>query len=82
MNKIAASKSALLDARRLALEISQRGPISNRLAKQLVRAAADLPLDAALAVGVRAQQTIFGSSDLLHGAESFLKKQEPEFSNK
>src|SRR6476619_6777207 len=40
--------SALDEARCLAEEIARRGPVSNRLAKELVEAAQDVALDAAL----------------------------------
>ncbi|HEX2726671.1 MAG TPA: enoyl-CoA hydratase/isomerase family protein, partial [Beijerinckiaceae bacterium] len=56
-----------------------RGPVSNRLAKELVDAAQDLALDAALSRSTVAQQAIFDSRDLQQGAAAFLAKKDPVF---
>ncbi|MGH8714825.1 MAG: enoyl-CoA hydratase/isomerase family protein [Casimicrobiaceae bacterium] len=71
--------SALDGARELAAVIVSRGPVSNRLAKELVDAAQDLPLDAGLSMATEAQQQIFDGSDLHEGAAAFLAKRQPEF---
>ncbi len=71
--------SALEAARELAATIASRGPVSNRLAKRLVDAAQDLPLDAGLSMSTRAQQEIFDSSDLHEGVAAFFAKRQPEF---
>lgn len=80
VNRIAARGSALDAARELAREIAARGPLSNRLAKELVDCAQDLPLDAALSQSTIAQQKIFDSRDLHEGVAAFFDKREPEFS--
>lgn len=72
--------SALDAARRLAATIARRGPLSNRLAKELVDAAQDLPLDAAVSMSTVSQQKIFESSDLHEGVAAFFAKREPGFS--
>jgi len=74
--------SALAAARRLAATIARRGPLSNRLAKRLVDAAQDVPLDAALSLSTTAQQQIFDSSDLHEGVAAFFAKREAEFSGR
>ena len=71
--------SALEGARELAATIVARGPVSNRLAKELVDAAQDLPLDAGLSLSTKAQQEIFDSSDLHEGVAAFFAKRQPEF---
>jgi enoyl-CoA hydratase/carnithine racemase len=71
--------SALEEARKIAATIVSRGPISNRLAKALVDAAQDLPLDAGLSLSTKAQQEIFDSSDLHEGVAAFFAKRPPEF---
>lgn len=71
--------SALDGARELAATIVSRGPVSNRLAKELVDAAQDLPLDAGLSMSTKAQQQIFDSSDLHEGVAAFFAKRQPEF---
>jgi enoyl-CoA hydratase/carnithine racemase len=71
--------SALEAARSLAATIASRGPISNRLAKELVDASHDLDLDAALSRSTAAQQKIFDSRDLHEGADAFLARRDPVF---
>lgn len=79
VNRVVSSGSALDGARSLAMTIAARGPVSNRLAKKLVDAAQDLPLDAGLSMSTVAQQEIFDSSDLHEGVAAFFAKREPEF---
>jgi enoyl-CoA hydratase len=81
VNRVVAG-SAQQAARGLAAEIAQRGPLSNRLAKTLVDAALDLPVDAALSRGNVAQQQIFDGEDLREGAAAFFAKREPAFGPK
>ena len=71
--------SALDGARKLAATIASRGPVSNRLAKELVHAAQDLPLDASLSMSTVAQQKIFDGNDLHEGVAAFFAKRQPEF---
>lgn len=71
--------SALEAARALAATIAERGPLSNRLAKKLSRAAQDQTLDAALSLSTDAQQEIFDSRDLHEGAAAFFAKRKPTF---
>ncbi len=73
--------SAVDAARAMAEIIVQRGPISNRFAKELVDLAQDLPLDGALLHSTVLQQRIFDSDDLHEGAEAFFQKRSPTFSN-
>jgi enoyl-CoA hydratase/carnithine racemase len=79
VNRIATEGSALEEARQLAEAIVERGPLSNRLAKTLVEAAQDQPIDAALSKSTVAQQNIFDSLDLQEGAAAFLSKRSPVF---
>ena len=79
VNRIVADGTAIDGARALADTIAARGPLSNRLAKELVDAAQDLPLDAALSLSTTAQQRIFDSSDLHEGVAAFFAKRDPQF---
>lgn len=79
VNRVVTDGSALDGARELAATIASRGPVSNRLAKELVDAAQDLPLDAGLSMSTIAQQKIFDSSDLHEGVSAFFTKRQPEF---
>lgn len=79
VNRVVAEGSALDEARRLAEEIAQRGPLSNRLAKGLVHAALDTSLGDALSQATVSQQQIFDSLDLQEGTAAFLAKRPPVF---
>ena len=79
VNIVVEDGSALESARRLAATIAKRGPLSNRLAKELVDAAQDVPIDAALSMSTVFQQKIFDSTDLHEGVAAFFAKREPEF---
>ena len=79
VNRVADTGSALDAARSWAALIAERGPLSNRLAKSLVDAALDQPLDAALGASTVAQQHIFDSDDLREGMRAFFDKREPVF---
>lgn len=79
VNRVVDDGSALDGARALARTIAERGPVSNRLSKQLVDAAQDLALDAALSMSTVAQQKIFDSSDLHEGVAAFFAKRPPVF---
>ena len=82
VNEVVEDRSALEAARGLAGTIVQRGPISNRLAKELVDLADDLPLDAGLSHSTVAQQKIFDSDDLQEGAAAFFGKRSPVFAGR
>lgn len=79
VNDVVAEGTALDGARRLAATIAMRGPVSNRLAKELVDAAQDAALDAALSLSTAAQQKIFDSADLQEGMAAFFAKRPPAF---
>jgi enoyl-CoA hydratase/carnithine racemase len=79
VNIVVDEGSALDGARGLAATIAKRGPLSNRFAKQLVDAAQDLPIDAALSMSTALQQQIYDSSDLREGMTAFFAKREPDF---
>ena len=82
VNRVVAEGSALEAAREMAATIAARGPVSNRLAKELVEAAQDLQLDAGLSRSTVAQQAIFDSSDLHEGVAAFFAKRAPEFTGR
>lgn len=79
VNEVVNAGSALERARSMAATIADRGPLSNQLAKGLVAAAQDLPLDAGLSMSTIAQQKIFDSSDLHEGVAAFFAKRAPQF---
>jgi len=66
-------------ARAVAAELCEKGPIALRLAKEAVRASADLPL----AAGVRLEQDLYvllqTTRDRAEGVRAFLAKRRPKF---
>ena len=82
VNEVIDTGSALDAARRLAATMATRGPLSNRLAKQLADAAHDVALDAALSMSTVAQQKIFDSDDLHEGVAAFFAKREARFAGR
>lgn len=79
VNVVVEEGTALDGARRLASTIAKRGPLSNQLAKELVNAAQDMPIDAAVSMSTVSQQKIFDSDDLHLGVAAFFAKRDPEF---
>lgn len=82
VNEVVTQGTALDGARRMAAVIAERGPVSNRLAKQLVDATFDVPLDAGLSMSTVAQQKIFNSSDLHEGVAAFFAKRPAAFNGR
>ncbi len=82
VNRVVDTGTALDGARRWAATIASRAPLSNRLAKSLVDAAADVALDAALSMSTTAQQQVFDSDDLREGIAAFFDKRMPRFSGR
>lgn len=82
VNRVVDDGSALDGARALASLIAERGPLSNRLAKELVDATPDAALDAALSLSTVAQQRIFESDDLHEGVAAFFAKRQPRFAGR
>jgi enoyl-CoA hydratase len=63
----------------IAMKMAARSPVALRLAKQAVRAAAETPLAAGLALETELFITAFASDDRREGVTAFLEKREPEF---
>jgi enoyl-CoA hydratase/carnithine racemase len=79
VDRVTHNGTALDAALELAGTIAARGPVSNRLAKELVDAAQDFPLDAGLSMSTVALQKIFDSRDLHEGVDAFFAKRPPSF---
>ena len=79
VNEVVPAGQARGRAAALAEEIATRGPLAVREAKRLIDAAADLAIDAGLAVELEASERIFASEDMLEGVKAFFGKRDPEY---
>ncbi|MBW3554574.1 MAG: enoyl-CoA hydratase/isomerase family protein [Gemmatimonadetes bacterium] len=66
-------------ARELAGSIARHSPVALKLIKQSVRAAAEMPLSAGLALERELFITAFSSEDRVEGVRAFLEKRTPNF---
>ena len=66
-------------ARELATSIARQSPVALKLIKQAVRAAAEMPLSAGLALERELFITAFSSEDRVEGVKAFLEKRSPAF---
>ncbi|MFM8799412.1 MAG: enoyl-CoA hydratase-related protein [Tagaea sp.] len=66
----------------LAVKIAAKPPLAARLAKELVLAARDAPLDVGLAFERKAFAALFATADFKEGVGAFLEKRKPNFAGK
>lgn len=82
VHRVVASRSLAAEAARLARELARRGPIAQRLAKEAMLAAFDLPL----AEGLRLEGDLYvllqSTRDRDEGIASFREKRRPSFDNR
>jgi enoyl-CoA hydratase len=69
----------LEEAKGLAREIAEKGPVATRLAKESVDRAFETPLTAGLEAERRALYLAFASEDAQEGLTAFTEKRKPEF---
>lgn len=72
----------LARCRDLLRRVAQKGPLAIAQAKRILRAGADLPLDAANALESQAFATLFGSTDQQEGMRAFLEKRQAQFTGR
>jgi enoyl-CoA hydratase len=63
----------------LAAEVASRAPIASKLAKQAVRAGAELPLAEGLASERELFRRAMATEDRVEGMRAFLEKRPPRF---
>ena len=77
--RVVAREAWLDEAKRLAREIAEKGPVATRLAKESVDRAFETTLTAGLEAERRALYLAFASEDAREGLTAFMEKRKPEF---
>jgi enoyl-CoA hydratase len=77
--RVVAREAWLDEAKRLAREIAEKGPVATRLAKESVDRAYETTLAAGLEAERRALYLAFASEDAREGLTAFTEKRKPEF---
>ena len=67
------------EAKKLAVQIAQKGPVSIRLAKEAVLKAFETPLDEGLQFERRNFYLLFSTEDMKEGMNAFTEKRSPRF---
>lgn len=79
VNKVVPVESYLLEAKKLAAQISQKAPVAVRLAKEAVLKAFDTPLEEGLQYERRNFYLLFSTEDMKEGMKAFTEKRPPRF---
>jgi enoyl-CoA hydratase len=77
--RVVAKEAWLDEAKRVAREIAEKGPVATRLAKESVNRAYETTLSAGLEAERRALYLAFASEDAKEGLTAFTDKRKPEF---
>jgi enoyl-CoA hydratase len=77
--RVVAKEAWLEEAKRVAREIAEKGPVATRLAKESVDRAHETTLSAGLETERRALYLAFASEDAREGLTAFTEKRKPEF---
>ena len=80
--RVVAKEAWLEEAKRVAREIADKGPVATRLAKESVDRAYETPLSAGVEAERRALYLAFASEDAREGLTAFTEKRKPEFNGK
>ena len=77
--RVVSREAWLEEAKRVAHEIAEKGPVATRLAKESIDRAFEAPLAAGLEAERRALYLAFASEDAREGLVAFVEKRRPEF---
>src|ERR671937_251325 len=77
--RVVAREAWLEEAKRVARDIAQKGPVATRLAKESVNRAYETTLGAGLEAERRALYLAFASDDAREGLTAFTEKRKPQF---
>ena len=82
VSKVVPVESLMDEAKRIALEIASKPPISIRAAKEAIQRAYDTTLEIGLEYERRLFYTLFATEDSKEGMKAFLEKRKPVFKGK
>lgn len=82
VSRVVPTGQARAAADEIATEIAERGPLAVREAKRLIDRSVDWDIDAGLAAEIDASERVFGSEDMLEGANAFFGKRPPTYQGK
>ena len=77
--RVVAKEACLEEAKRVARDIAEKGPVATRLAKESVNRAYETTLSAGLEAERRALYLAFASEDAKEGLTAFTEKRRPDF---
>jgi enoyl-CoA hydratase len=82
IDKVVPREELLDQARQLAAEITERGPLAVKAAKKAINEGLALPLREGLKLEARSFGELFNTEDKNEGAQAFLEKRKPIFKGK
>jgi enoyl-CoA hydratase len=82
VNRVVPIEAYLDEAKKLAMQIAQKGPVATRLAKDAILKAFDTPLEEGLQFERRNFYLLFSTEDMKEGMTAFVEKRPPNFKGK
>ncbi len=79
VNKVVPLEAYFGEAKKLAVQIAQKGPVAVRMAKEAVLKAFDTPLEEGLQFERRSFYLLFSTEDMREGMKAFIEKRPPNF---
>lgn len=79
VNRVVPVEAYFEEAKKLAMQIAQKGPVAVRLAKDSVLKAFETPLDEGLQFERRNFYLLFSTEDMREGTKAFMEKRPPRF---
>ncbi len=79
VNRVVPIEAYFDEAKKLGLQIAQKGPVATRLAKEAILKSFDTPLDEGLQFERRNFYLLFSTDDMKEGMKAFTEKRPPQF---
>jgi enoyl-CoA hydratase len=79
VNRVVPVEAYFQEAKKLALQIAQKAPVSVRLAKEAILKSFDTPLEEGLQFERRNFYLLFSTNDMREGMTAFTEKRQPQF---